>query len=472
MRILSVSFLALAIATTASASEQRFNPGDKTKSRDDSIAGAGLEIDSVDLNSKKENRNFNPGDKTKSRDDSTAAKGINVLGASKQAASAPQELELKISGGTSFNAYIFKNKLRQSTSVQGAPIDPNYGKGQGTYFGVDDSRLNFEVAGSWYSFLIGITGNTESGKTSVEENRLKFKGPFGTLLLGAARGVTDFMAVGAYNFIGGTGGIFGNYKSVAYQTTGAVIRDDLVGVAKDQNKATYVTPRYAGFQAGYSYTPNGRQAGEASLSSLAPASSKNQVSVTGQNIHEVGVNYKASYENGLSFKTAVTAVFAQAQSSRDVLNKYDNAASYAIGAVLGYQGFHFGGEYLDNGNSYRPRIDSNGNAVTGNDAGKGISIGAGYSWHVHALSLAYFTTKKKLGQSNGVSYGDIKSDVMSLTYDIKVAQGFKVYAEGVHYKYKPSNVDGHARWVKDTMPGYYAGGNTGHSIVFGSAISF
>lgn len=453
---LLISLIACASVSSATAKDSKLkaNPGDATKTAEDNIGGEGVSIDSK-----------------KSRD----TQGTPIT--------------LKMFGGTSFNAFMFRNKVRQGgdtkgLNVQNVPVSQSIGKGQGTHFTAEDSRINFEasgvagpqVGGLEYSFLIGLTGNTQAGKTSVEENRIKLKGEFGTLLLGAHRGVTDFMSVGTYNFIGARGGIFGNYKGVINETTGVLIRDDLMGVAKDQTKATYVTPRFNGFQAGYSYTPNGRHQGQASLESLpAKAGADGIVSVNGKNIHETGVNFKQKYENGLGLDVSLTSVIAASEASLGVRNQYKNASSYAIGTVLSYCGFSVGGEYLDNRNSFKPTFDRNGKRISGNDAGKMYSLGAGYKWACHGVSLAHLQSKKKLGRNEDATvgnYGDLKGDVTSLTYDIKLAQGLKLYAEGVKFNLKASNKQGHANWVRDTRPGYFTTNNNGHAVILGTAISF
>ncbi len=397
--------------------------------------------------------------------------GINIIGDSDITANSAPEATgpgLEISGGTSFNTYAFKQSKREQ----------NGGKGRGTHFGADDSRINFQVLGKAgpeldgleYSFLIGMTGNTEAGKTSIEENRIKLKNRYGTLIAGVHRGVTDFMAVGAFAFYNGTGNVLGNYKTVVNETTGVVIRDDLKGAPKDQTKVTYVSPRFFGIQAGYSFTPDGEQTGEAKLASKANAPKAGALTAAGQNIHELGLNFKKEFANSFGIQLSATSLFGKSKNTKSYLTQGNSdIAAYALGLVMTYGGLSFGGEYLDNGRS----LEWNG--LTGNDSGRAFNVGVGYSHDRHSVSLGYLHSKRKLGRNKVTTfdYGTSKANVGSLSYDYKLAKGLKIYAEGVAFDYSTSSTAQATAWKQDTMAAKDAvGKNNGHAIMLGSAISF
>ena len=428
---------------------------------------------------------------------------------------------LEISGGTSFNAYGF-NQLQKGS------------KGRGTHFGADDSRINFEVLGRAgpgldyleYSFLIGMTGNTESGKTSVEENRIKLKHCYGTILAGVHRGVTDFMSVGAFKFYGGTGGVLGNYKNIVNLTSGTVIKDDPAGHGKDRTKFTYVTPRFIfnsllGVQFGYSYTPDGEHSGEAKLNTLT--SSSGAITAAGQNLHEFGMNVKGELANGFGAQVSLTALIGnnkQLSSNAAVQNpgapafnpanpnanrlygsrNYNDIRSYAIGLVLSFGGFSIGGEYLGNGNSLGLRSFSGSfNGVPGNlipaainngqvtnftvegaDAGRVYNIGVGYSKDRHSFSLGYLQSDRCLGvavdvanSANRIDFGKTRAKVYSATYDYKIAKGLKAYVEATHFDYKQSRPDAARIWNEASNgSATYVPNNNGNAFIAGVAISF
>ncbi len=93
-----------------------------------------------------------------------------------------------------------------------------------------------------------VGANNGDSNASIDEVGLFFSGNFGRVELGRDDGAEDLMHVGAEDAQAGTGGIDGdtaNLNNVTFQDTG------------DSVKATYFTPRIAGFQAGFSWTPDG-----------------------------------------------------------------------------------------------------------------------------------------------------------------------------------------------------------------------
>ncbi len=400
--------------------------------------------------------------------------GINVSGRNDIVATDASNAEgtgpgLEISGGTSFNTYVFKQRQREAGA----------GYGRGTHFAADDSRINFEVLGKAgprldgleYSFLIGLTGNTEAGKTSVEENRLKFKHRYGTLIMGDHRGVTDFMAVGAFTFHAGTGNVLGNHGNVIVPTTGVVVRDDPAGHAKNETKVTYVTPRFGGVQAGYSFTPDGNHAGEAKVATKVVATA-GVVKPSSQNLHEFGVNFKKEAMEGLGIQLSATGLFGEAKNTeRFIAQGHRDTASFALGFVMTYAGFSLGGEYLNNGRSLEWKC------LQDSDAGRVYNLGLGYAQGRHAVTLGYLYSKRKLGKNRdtGYDYGNTTAKIGALSYDYKVAKGLKVYAEGVAFNYKTSSFNQAMAWNTATTgapASASTGSNNGHALMFGTAISF
>lgn len=398
-------------------------------------------------------------------------------------------LGLEISGTTSTNYYLFETKVRE----------PNGGKGRGTHLAVDDSRLNFEIFGKAsdclggleYSFLIGFSGDAEVGNNPVLEDRIKLKGEWGTFLAGDTRGVTDFMAVGTFYFLGATGGILGNYKEVINETTGSIVRDDLLNrfTPKDQTKVIYVTPRVYGIQAGYSFTPDGSHKGEQDLASHTPFSSgvkavAGGARFAGVNFHEFAVNYKDSYMTCVDVSLSATGILGKMRDLRRSLQGVAvvNQANYpfprrhmkafALGAVIEYAGFSIGGEFLNNLKSGQLT------ALKESDLGKVYSIGIGYKKDCNAVSLAYMHTKRKLGRlpttTGDIDFGNTKADNASVTFDHELAPGLAYYAEGVLFKMhasQPGNLD---NW-NVTQNGFgdpTIGPNRGQVVITGMRIKF
>ena len=176
---------------------------------------------------------------------STAIVGAGVLFTSAQPALA--DIELTISGQTEFGVVGASGDTLINTER-----DRNY-----AFFldpeinfnadGVTDSGINY---GSKVELEVDVGGNDaflSDGDNNVDEVGLYFSGGFGRVELGRDDGAEDVMFVGGEDAQAGTGGIDGdtqNLTVVQIQDTGDAI------------KATYFTPRLAGFQVGVSFTPD------------------------------------------------------------------------------------------------------------------------------------------------------------------------------------------------------------------------
>lgn len=364
---------------------------------------------------------------------------------------------LRMSGQSTFNYFAFNQTIRE----------PNRGKGGGHHMEVADTRINFEVFGkadAWggleYSFLVGLTGDVDQTQ-SVEESRLKFKGEWGTAILGNARGVDDFMAVGAYDVMGATGGFAGNYTHVTNPTEGVITTVDLQGAPKDSTKATYVTPRVNGFQAGISFTPNQQHKGETKLFSHTSSTNtpfdKNQVGL--------GVNYKETFGNGVDVKLSGTLLYA-GKTMRG--NRTGNVArartkSYALGAVFGWKDWKLGGEFIDNGHSQTEQ------GINGQDAGKAYSLALGYDYGVDSFAFGWYGSSRNIRSDHLKA----KANVWSLTWDRKLAPGLSVYAEGNFFDYKTDpRIVGQVISSNNKFEATNVENNRGHVFIVGSKIKF
>ncbi|MGI4851151.1 MAG: porin [Janthinobacterium lividum] len=369
---------------------------------------------------------------------------------------------IKLSGETSFNMHGFKqDKTRE-----------NRGKGYGQHMEVADSRVNVEIfqklenyGGLECSGLIGLSGNASNG--NVQENRIKLKGEWGTLIFGNTRGPDDFAAVGGFAIMGATGGFAGNFTSTINQTTGAVITTDLAGRPKDATKAIYVTPRIGGLQGVIGITTDTTQKGDRKLESRNPGDAKSLP--FDRNQLNLGVNFKETFNNGLDFKVSATALSGNTRNpvsatTATVPMSHHKTKSYALGIQLGYRNFEFGAEYINNGKSqvskYRYALDASGNnatfvPVTGADAGRAYDVAVGYAVNKKdKVSLGYYNSTRKI-QSG---YKKSKANIYSATWDHKLGPGLGVYLEGNVVDMKNDN-----QTVKDQNDYKLAAGKAGLS---------
>lgn len=333
---------------------------------------------------------------------------------------------LKFTGETSVNYYAFRQSAREG----------NKGKGNGHHVGVEDSRFNVDIFGKTeafggleYSALIGLSGNPDDGR--VQENRLKFKNEWGTLIAGDTRGVDDFMAVGAFGVMGGTGGFAGNFTNVLNQTTGTIITTDLAGAPKDATKVVYVTPRIGGVQGGLSFTPSTAHEGDHKLETISTKGAKS--APFDKNQVGLGLNFKETFANGIDVKLSATALLGKAQAPvRFTIGqpmRYKDTQAYALGAHLKYSDWEIGGEFIDNGKSRVANQDFAPGPVatniTGRDAGKAYSVAVGYTYGKHKFTAGYFGSTRKVL----TGYKHAKTNIYSGVWDRKIAPGLGVYVE-------------------------------------------
>jgi outer membrane protein OmpU len=399
--------------------------------------------------------------------------------------SAIGDTKVIISGQTNFASYI----TGQDQSSQ------NGGRGGHPHFTIEDTRLNFEATNhidflEW-SALFGITGNTASGTTSVEEARLRFRSEFGTVILGVARGVADFMAVGAFKVMGGSGGFDGSYKNAINVSSGAYPYIDFAGFRgqKDGTKITYVMPRYQGFQFGVSYVPHTQQSGEAKQK---VRESHKENTPFAHDLFELGLNYKNKFDNGLGLAVSLTGLLGQVsetplkEGDDTYTVKRHSIEGWALGVLLDYAGFSFGAEYMENGKSMEAKKTVVTGAApaeytwSGNKAPVVWSVALGYQWGANGVALGYLNTSHKLGKTtdaaNAVTdHGKANVDVISVTYDRKIAPGLTAYVDATHFNYKTSLVDDAAAATyrnRSGNPEKAVPTNKGHAVVMGIKAKF
>jgi outer membrane protein OmpU len=190
-------------------------------------------------------------------------------------------------------------------------IDANAATESGILYG---SHLELEVGSGLGSF----------NDAFVDEVGLYFSGNFGRIELGQEDGANDVMGIGGADAQAGTGGIDGD-------TTNLVQFEDLD--TADNNKATYFTPRLAGFQLGVGWTPD----------SGVDDDSLTDNSGDFENIIEGGVNWVGAL-GGLDLTVAATGIHGETEPGPPGAgsDNNDDINSYSVGALLGFGGFSLG----------------------------------------------------------------------------------------------------------------------------------
>lgn len=403
---------------------------------------------------------------------------------------------LKISGKAKATYHSYQN----SKSIR-------EDKGKGTLFAIEDSRLDFKVAGrmdndwtdrTFFDWTVGITGNTGASQ-NVLENRIRLKGRWGTLLFGNYQGAENFAARGAFTVLGGTGGIDGNYRNAIKSVTGQLNTTDLAGATKYATKITYVTPRYSGFQAALTYVPNSEHKGEGTDGlPISRNSTKSTKSPFDLNSVALGINYINAITQDLTLSLSATGMTAKSRPQEggglvqsNLYKAYataplHNTKCYALGGVLAYKSFDFGLEWMDNGKSRQvknaPSVLAPGAAAGANPyvgplgkftAGQAFSIGTAYTYGKNKVSYGFYTSQRKFNGDN------VKVKAHSLSYDRAIAPGFAFFAEGVAFNLKSTNqaaaFQNSLKTNYGSSSGAPSGGiasNKGNSLLLGAATKF
>jgi outer membrane protein OmpU len=224
--------------------------------------------------------------------------------------------------------------------------------------------------GSHLELEVGTGGlNGSEPNTTVDEVGLFFSGGFGRIELGREDGAEDVMYVGGEDAQAGTGGIDGdipNINFVQFTDTG------------DVAKATYFTPRLAGFQLGVSFTPDYEDNG-----------GENQFqngNAEGENGLGGGINWVGAL-GALDLTLSAVGIWADCESNCDAggglgAGFQDEQKSWAVGGLLGFGGFTLGAGY-----NYQ---DDFAPGTHGNDI---INVGLKYGFGAANVSVGWTFNK-------------------------------------------------------------------------------
>ena len=221
-------------------------------------------------------------------------------------------------------------------------------------------------------------GNTDNA--FVDEVGLFFSGNFGRIELGREDGAEDVMGIGAADAQAGTGGIDGDTTNlVQFETPDS----------GDSNKATYFTPRIAGFQVGASWTPDNGDGID------------DDTDGEQENIISGGVNWVGAM-GPADLTVAATGTLGENEGDGDDLRSWD------AGALLGFGGLSVGGNFFQN---------------TDLDELWGVAAGIKYGFGAANVSAGWVY--------NNVDDGD-NSHLFAISGDVGVLPGVTLKADGTY----------------------------------------
>jgi outer membrane protein OmpU len=266
--------------------------------------------------------------------------------------------------------------------------------------GITDGGIRY---GSKVEIEVSSDLDTGANDVSTDEVGLFFSGNFGRVELGRDDGAEDLMFVGAEDAQAGTGGIDGDTQNL-----GQIQFPDM----GDDIKATYFTPRIAGFQLGASFTPDGDDNENGLGSNEFVGTGDQRKNAIGGGVNWVGV--LGPVDLTLSAVGNVADVKGGDAAQGAALYK-DDSWAWAVGGLLGFGGLSFGVSF----NDFRGPTEADEAKLVSLGLAYGfgpanVSVGFEQDWNDNIDNAQVFVVSGDIGLLPGVT---LKGDVSYNTED-------------------------------------------------------
>jgi predicted porin len=312
--------------------------------------------------------------------------------------------------------------------------------------------------GLLYGAKVELQNSSAGGGVSTDEASVYLSGTWGRIELGDFDGAADTLAI--YAPLVGIEQIDGDAYDFldTGNTPGATVRfgaQPFFGLVKapdsgDSTKVMYLTPRFAGIQAGVSYATQNQSEAQnvVALKSDTPSY---------KDFWEFGANYTGAFA-GFSVAVGATASMASGEDKQFPpfvaaadATQLEDFFAWQAGAQLGYAGFKFGGGYIDGDDFGAPRNTEAGDATAWH-------VGASYTAGPFAVALTYADAEG--AKSDGITYA---SDYVTYGGGVAytLAPGFVVQADLMYVDEE----------VVNTATGF-AGDNEGYVAVLSTRLNF
>lgn len=356
-----------------------------------------------------------------------------TLFASVAAAETPK---VTVGGFIDFQAGIASDDLDSAQRAQGFRNDTEVNI---RVDGKSDAGLGY---GAEIDLEADVTADADGEGLNASRTFIFLDGNWGRFELGSNTGAAEALKVDASDVSHGTGGIDGDWSYFANQPTGSFITVPSLPVAHgstlvaggdettdNDNKITYYSPRWSGFQLGVSYAPDQTDRGQ-TVTRL-----DNEDGEAGD-IFSGGVNYAGQWDQ-ITLAAALAGEWGDAETSAT-----EDLRAWNAGAKVGYMGFAVAGSYGDWSDSL---------SVSGSDADY-WTLGASYDYAAFGASVSY------LDSSVEAAGGDNDFENIAVSADYKLAPGLTPYAEVSLYEYD--------------APGAGAADNDGTVFILGTQLAF
>lgn len=315
----------------------------------------------------------------------------------------------------------------------------------------NDTEISVRIDGKTdgglgYGAVIDLEADVSDDVNEQGENASRtfvyLEGDWGRTELGSNRGAAATQRIDASSVAAATGGINGDWTyfvngrpgvdltsgANAFITTAKLPTEhgsnQITGseATYNANKISYYTPRFSGFQLGVSYTPDLEDRGQ-TLTRVEDGVTPT-TGVEYGDIFEAGLTYENQFDGGVSLALSLTGETGEADGAAIAANQREDLSAFAVGGVVGYQGFSLAASYGDWGDSL---ASTDGSDIDDSDY---WTVGLGYDGGSFALSATYLNSTVDL-----VGGGENEFDNFVLGADYKLAPGLTPYAEVSFYEF-------------------------------------
>jgi hypothetical protein len=292
----------------------------------------------------------------------------------------------------------------------------------------------------------------ENGGDQIDQAYLTLSGGFGQLRLGAVNSGrysygwnTAAPAVGSPVNSGWTSTWLTtlNNSGARFRSVGI---STVIDASNDEQKITYFTPRFNGFQFTGSWTPQAHIAtsGSVGQGGGSPFGSESQVTDY-TNALDFGVSYSGEFggagvEVQAGVATASAPAIAQAPTSKGGTGSFDDYLAYNGGVLVSFQGFTVAGSFAKISEGLALSCTSNGSSsvCASSNEGRSYEVGAGYETGPWGFSASYFNGKEEGLFANA---GDEENEFFTVAGSYTLGPGIRTSLSYLHGK-KDADVSG------------------------------
>lgn len=336
----------------------------------------------------------------------------------------------------------------------------------------NDNEITIKVDGKTNSGLgygaeidleADVTADANNQGLNASRTFTYLEGSFGRFEMGSNKSVAATQRVDASSIAVATGGINGSWTYFVNPSAGApapVVGSPVASTAVpfhttsklasehgsylgqgdettyNATKISYYTPKFSGFQAGVSYTPQLDDRGQVMTRSDAASVS---------DVWDFALGYNYTFNGGYKLAVAGTYEIGSGEGAAGPSGFQQDISAWNIGASLGWQGWAIAGSY---GNQ-----DDTGFGAAAGDESDYWTAGLAYATGPIGLSATYIDSTYDVAGVGGEN--DFSNLVIGADY--KLAPGFTPYAEVSFYEF-----DGAVA----------ANDNDGTAVILGTQVAF